>query len=432
VGSVPSDGWTPFITRITPYQDFPALSNPDIWEVCNKCGSDTCRYCEENYITCQEDIGVGGQCGDSQRIRFTEFAAKNYGVKEGDIVEIPYSGSHCFYVTTPGNPEVNVIAELVYDPYENNPKDEDIKLKCAQNNNGDPGESIVEFKYREGTVIYMAMHIDAQIDNELGKTDFLRNAINSRLPKVSNITITVKESQFIEWNYPGSLEKPANAKLNIKGINDALEKCNSDMCEIKIKINATNGIMLINNLLIEYHLPVYDVKMNVGGNEINIAENLNDSNSPLYLNKSIREGINNYLLSCNEKECIVPFEMEMREKGSIVLSALNVEYQKCLVKEEIIAHTLACWEKSGFGKSGNDISCYEISIPESCGFVEDLKEAEFTDSLKQNGLCEEIGNNGFDEECGKSDSIDFKLMKTAPGRNIFIKYSAEKAKVIII
>jgi len=404
-------GYTPYISRITPYKQCP----------------ESCRC--DNLLKACDLVGAQHMCSDSQRIKFTEAAAREYGVNPDEVIEVIYEGSHCFYKTDKSNDDVTILADIVYDPQ--NPADAEIKYKCADKNNGYPGEAIAEFKYGKGTVLYMAMHIDEQLSNKLGETNFLINAINAYLPKVSNVSITAVNSSMIDWNQTGSLEKPRTATLNINKINKYLEECTTEECTIPINITATQGVLLVNNLLIEYHLPVYNVSINSTGSGILVAENLNDSNSPVTVNKTISEGLNNFLEKCLGSDCFVPLNVTTTSKGRIILSALNVEYKKCLVKEEIVANALACWERANFGKSDKDISCYEISIPESCGAVEDVTEEDITDLLIKNNLCEVLPNNDVNSECGNADKIEWKIMHVASGRNIFIRYSSAEGKIII-
>ena len=415
------NGYTPYITRITPYQDCPSE--------CPDCS-------DPRILTCQPTVGHDGKCGDSQRMQFTEEAAKLYGVDPDKVVTIIYEGSHCAYKTDPSNPNVTILARLIYDP--NNPKDRDIKLKCADKNNGNPGDVIFQFKYGNGTVIYMTPHMDDQLHNELGETNFLINAINKFLPKVSNLSLSVSNSSGVDWNLSGSLEKPTIVGLNVSRINKILRECEKDKsnedenCTITLNITAQDGVLLVNHLIVSYEMPVYNVSVEVDNNEVFKIENLSRFNTPIRINNSVlKKGINDFLSECDSYTCFIPLNVSAGTKGVIMLSGLDIIYKRCLVREEIVANALACWERANFGKSNKDISCYEITIPEKCGAVEDTTEEDITELLLKNKLCDILPNNDVDVNCGKSDKIDWRIKHVFVGRNILIRYSSDERKIII-
>jgi hypothetical protein len=328
---------------------------------------------------------------------------------------------------------VTVLADIVYDP--SNSLDLDIKTKCADKNSGSPGspgQSMVEFTYGAGTVIYLVEHIDEQIGNELGQTNFLINLINAKMRKVSNIRISSSESDIVEWESRGSLDNMRVASLNQKKINSYILKCSSSECLIPINITATNGTLILSNLNVTYRMPIYNVTAVVFGKPVFSSENLSMRNSPKRINATLKDAVSEELSKCSEEPCKLNISVFTHTPGKIILSRLDIGYRKCLVKEEVLAQAVACWERSGFGKSDSDLKCYELSIPPSCGSIDPVNESTVTElMLKEGDLCEILGNNDADPKCGKYDGIEWNAVSISSGKNILIEYSEKKGKIII-
>jgi hypothetical protein len=426
-GNILDNGWTPYFYRITPYQDCPGTTNPTIL---NRCVNS--QPCYPSSITCQEKVGAAGECSDSQRIIFTPIAQSKYGVTS-QPVSVIYEGSPCLEANT-SNSDVTVLADIKYDA--NFPGDKDITLKCAYRNIANPGsvgQAMLEFKYGSGSVIYMTPHIDDQKLNALGQTDFLINLINERMKKVSNIRISSADGSIDDFKYSETLESNRTAKLNVKRINSYLEKCTAEPCLIPINITATNGTLSLNALRIEYYMPIKEVKLSSGSASVDVSGELSPKNISIKVSDSnITKNLNEQLKSCAGKNCIISINASAGSEGFLKLSGLSVSYKYCLVKEELLARALACWERADFGKASSDIKCYELSIPSTCKIVENVNESAITElMLSASGVCDIFGNSDSDSRCGKANNLDWEIINVGLEKNILIEYSSEKGKVVV-
>ncbi len=83
----------------------------------------------------------------------------------------------------------------------------------------------------------------------------------------------------------------------------------------------------------------------------------------------------------------------------------------------------ACWEKSDFGKSTENIRCYELTVGPRVD-TPTVSEAEITEILIDSGVCDVFSNNDVDPDCGTSDDINWQLLddETPEEKNILVEY----------
>jgi hypothetical protein len=453
-GSPPIYGETPYFKRITPYQKCPGLATSSTGADSGSIGKpvspgetgsgdygctivDFNKPCNKpNITTCQETVGWGGFCGESQRINFTADAQAEYGVKAGKPINVVYSSAPCFEANL-SNHNVRVLADLVYN--ESLPLDNDIKVKCAEKNYGNPGQSIIEFRYGNGSIIYMSERIQDQMGTELGETNFFISIIISKLRKSSSLSISSCSSESPDWQSSGSFKRGRTAKLNSDKINSCLKQCvpdDSDNCTIpltiKANLNPNEPILNLSAPKIEYRLLISEINVSAGGKQIAYFQNFSPYDSPKLINETLKNEISSQLSKCSSPSCTAAINISSAGGGTIFLSGLKIEYRQCVIAKEIVARAVACWERAGFGKSSSDITCYELSIPESCTSVESVNESSITDiMINESDLCDLLGNNDANPACGRYDQIEWNLVRAIPGRNILIEYSAKKGKIII-
>ncbi|MCX6711121.1 MAG: hypothetical protein NTZ02_03470 [Candidatus Woesearchaeota archaeon] len=453
-GTPPIYGETPYFTRITPYQKCPGLATSSTGADSGSIGKpvspgetgsgdygctqvDFNKPCSKpDIISCQETVGWGGFCGESQRINFTADAQAEYGVKAGKPISVVYSSSPCFQSNI-SNRNVRVLADLVYN--ESLPLDNDVRVKCADRTSGNPGQSIIEFRYGNGSVIYLSERIEDQMGTELGETNFFISIIISKLRKSSSLSISSCSSESPDWQSSGSFKRGRTAKLNPDKINSCLRQCipdDSGNCTIPIKIkanlNPNEPILILSAPKIEYELPISGINVSVGGKQLAYFQNLSPYDSPKLINEMLKNEISQQLLKCSSNSCTAAINISSTGRGIIILSGLNIEYKQCVIAKEIVARVVACWERAGFGKSGSDINCYELSIPENCTSVENVNESSITEiMINESDLCDLLGNNDANPACGRYNQIEWNLARAIPGRNILIEYSAKQGKIII-
>jgi hypothetical protein len=455
-GSLPVYGETQYFKRITPYQNCPGLLNSHsttdehssilrggYGDSADSSADYSCTQIIPNkpcsnpgIITCQETVGAGGFCGDSQRIKFTPYAEAAYGVKSGNAFDVFYSSSPCFEANI-SNRNVAVLADIVYN--ESLPSDNDIRAKCADANYGNPGQSIIEFSHENGSVIYFAEHISEQMGTELGETNFLISMIISRLRRTSSLSIGACTSEPFDWQSSGSFKRGRNARLIPDKINSCIKQCIPDetgSCtipiKIKAKLNPNEPFLILSAPQIEYQLPISGINLSSEGRQIAYFENLSPYDSPKIINETLKKEMLKQLSKCSSPTCMMRVNVSSASKGVVVLSNLEIEYRQCFIAKEIVAKAVACWERAGFGKSDSNIICYELSIPGSCTSVEYVNESSITGiMMNESDLCDLLGNNDANPGCGKYDQIEWNLARALSGRNILIEYSAKKGKIII-
>ncbi|MEM3500079.1 MAG: hypothetical protein QXJ50_03575 [Candidatus Woesearchaeota archaeon] len=444
---LPEKEITPYFKRITPYQNCPGLlqakkqdqlipskgNSPDEADYKTECNATIPKNCnDKSIVPCRETVGFGGRCGESQRITFSAQAEAQYGVSSNKQYSVIYDNTPCVEVNY-SNSKVKVLADLVYNSTNPSPLDKDLKLKCADRNYGRPGQAVIEFSYGNGSVIYIAPNIEEQLGSEFGDTNFMINAIISRLKKSSWIKFYSCNSAQPDWQSSGSFKSGRTAHISSEKLNSWLRRCIPDQdgnCIIPLKISAmifnSEPIISIENLSINYQLPIRGVLINVFGVDVGNFEVMKPYAPAIQLDitKQVSQAAN-----CKKDKCEVTISAASQDAGEIVLSGIEIEYGQCSVSEVIAAYSLACWEKARFGERNSDLLCYEITIPSTCTYVEDVDEDKITKILKENGLCETLGNSDFN--CGRYDQLKWRIQKIIPGRNVLIEYSEKEGAIIV-
>ena len=457
-GEAPFDSTdsTAYFTRITPYQKCPGLISPSTTDAGSdsgasgripnqpnsnqnsglECNATIPKNCNDpSIVPCRETVGYAGLCGDSQRIIFTSTAEAEYDARANKVYSVIYSNTPCIEANS-SNQDVKIIADLVYNISAPSPLDKDLTRKCADKNYGRPGQSIIEFNYGNGSVLYLAPNIQDQLGSDFGETNFLASAIIARMKKSSIVQISSCNSRQPDWQSSGSFRRGRTAVLSAEKINSFLSACTPDSegnCAIPVRINAriinAEPLLTFHTLSISYMMPLYRVNITSGGEQLAYFDKISPYDAPWEINASRAVSAAS---KCPQQECTAFFNVSAGSNGFIALSGLETEYRQCAIKNEIMAEAVACWERSGLGKSSSDIKCYELSIPESCTSVENLNESSLTDAmLNESDLCEVLGNNDANPECGRYNQIDWNIVKAVPGRNILIEYSSKKGRIII-
>ncbi|MFH1591521.1 MAG: hypothetical protein ABIC95_06365 [archaeon] len=97
---------------------------------------------------------------------------------------------------------------------------------------------------------------------------------------------------------------------------------------------------------------------------------------------------------------------------------LEITYERCFVKEEIIAGMLACYEKASYGERRTSLICDELTLDPSCEESYPITDATVATTLWENGLCEVLTNG---DVC-LGDNVDFELDEVTKRTNVLIEY----------
>ncbi|MGB9748614.1 MAG: hypothetical protein ACP5H9_04565 [Candidatus Woesearchaeota archaeon] len=172
--------------------------------------------------------------------------------------------------------------------------------------------------------------------------------------------------------------------------------------------------------------PAYDIIVGVINSSILIG-NLSVGDSILFESNELVEQINEFLRNCNSTECIVPINISISNEASLLITNLKVSYSECLLLKELVAHMLACWEKSSYGKSKKDFMCYQLAVPKECANTKITAE-DVTEIMLSNEVCDVLGFSN--KNCGTKDQVDFELNKIMEeGDNILIEY--KNGKIVV-
>ncbi|MGB9748619.1 MAG: hypothetical protein ACP5H9_04590 [Candidatus Woesearchaeota archaeon] len=150
-------------------------------------------------------------------------------------------------------------------------------------------------------------------------------------------------------------------------------------------------------------------------NHIKVIDNVE---SQIMLKKSDFE-------ECNATNLILELNSS---SGTLLVKNPRIAYEECFLEQELLAHILACWDKTKKGSYAKNIICFQIVVPKFCE-DEKTSESSITRVIKEQGLCYIIGNNDYG--CGEEDNIEYNLKLITSRTNIMIEYDAEKKKIIV-
>ena len=121
-------------------------------------------------------------------------------------------------------------------------------------------------------------------------------------------------------------------------------------------------------------------------------------------------------------------------------SFVTVRANCSALPEEIIAHSVACWDMASFGRRNKDLACYELVIPAGCIPEKSISEQDLTQILVENNLCHILSNNKIgdsdvsdadeEEACGTEDNL-LLAKEINTQTNVFIEYKAKTKKIVV-
>jgi hypothetical protein len=132
--------------------------------------------------------------------------------------------------------------------------------------------------------------------------------------------------------------------------------------------------------------------------------------------------------NCAEKCAAFPCNITIKisgENGEAMLSEIEVSYKKCLLKEEIAAAILACWEKANYGAYSRNLQCTGLAVRrcQNSG----INESSITNYLKEQKLCNVISNSDFG--CGERDEIEWQAVSIKSEGSVLIEFVNSSRKI---
>ena len=212
--------------------------------------------------------------------------------------------------------------------------------------------------------------------------------------------------------------------LNTTLIQEALDNCDDELCEINISINATAGRLSVKQLLVEYKMPARNISIKLG-NKTWVIEELNSTKPEEEIN--IKDALIEELNKSNcYEECELKIDFEA-ENVKLKIKNLSLIYKAYNLLPELVNKILDCWERSERGRLNYDLMCEEIPIPKDYPFKRMINEKSITDIIINRKWCNIIQNSDFG--CGTKDQI--LVSKITTKTNILIEYNSKEKKVIL-
>lgn len=212
------------------------------------------------------------------------------------------------------------------------------------------------------------------------------------------------------------------------GINSSLtsilvDTAQSSILEIPSNVIDSAFMTAYNNGETRVRLSVYVNNRRAFDEEINPG-----ADTKIDLTDTVRLGLS----SCALPPCQVRIDFIPDQSLNLVVKDIDVTYVTCLIKEEIVAHMLACWEKANYGHYDEDLVCFELVIPRNCYTIPlNFDESEATQIMLQNSnYCDLLPNSDYG--CGNEDKVYWDLFQLRSEQNILIEFVSALNQIRVI